>query len=46
MPRGLTRRVDVKDDVTATLSIKDAANSFCCPPLCEGMLLEERTEGF
>ena len=46
LPCGLTRRIDVKNQVAAPLSIEDAANGFRCPALGERLLLEERAEGF
>ena len=46
MPCGLARRIDVKDQIAAPLSIEDAANGFRCPAFRERLLLEERAEGF
>ena len=46
LPCGLPRRIDVKDKVAATLPVEDAANGFRGPAFGEGMLLEERAEGF
>jgi hypothetical protein len=42
----LARRIDVKDQIAAPLSIEDAANGFRCPAFRERLLLEERAEGF
>ena len=42
----MARRIDVKDQIAAPLSIEDAANAFRCPALGERLLLEERAEGF
>jgi len=42
----LARRIDVKDQVAAPLSIEDAANGFRGPVFRERLLLEERAEGF
>src|SRR5713226_230616 len=46
LPCGLARRIDVKDQIAAPLSIEDAANGFRCPAFRERLLLEERAEGF
>jgi hypothetical protein len=46
LPRGLARRVDVKDQVAVPLSIEDAANRFRGPPLYEAVLLKKGAEGF
>ena len=46
LPCCLTRRIDVKDHVAATLPIEDAANRFRGPAFGKGMLLEERAERF
>ena len=46
MPCGLARRIDIKDDVAATLSIEDAANGFRGPAFGKAVLLEERAERF
>lgn len=46
LSRGLARRIDVKDNMAAPLSIKDAPNGFRCPPLCEALLFKERAERF
>ncbi|SRR6266699_4463619 len=44
-PGGLTRRIDVKDQIASTLSVEDAANGFRGPAIRERLLLEERAEG-
>jgi len=46
LPGGLTRRIDIKDQIAATLSVKNAANGFRCPAIRERLLLEERAERF
>ena len=46
LPCGLARRIDVKDQIAAPLSIEDAANGFRGPTFAEGMLLEKRAERF
>ncbi len=46
MPCGLTRRIDVKDQIAATLAVEDAANGFRCPSFGERLLLKERAECF
>src|SRR5271167_1550024 len=46
LPCGLARRIDIKDDVTAALTVPQTTNALRCPPICETMLLEERAEGF
>jgi hypothetical protein len=46
LPCGLARRIDIKDDVTTTLTIENPANGFRCPPFWEALLFKERTEGF
>src|SRR5256714_9132014 len=46
LPCGLARRIDVKDQRAAPLSIEEAANGFRGPTFAEGMLLEKRAECF
>jgi len=46
LPCSLARRINVKDQIAAPLSIEDTANGFRGPAFREGLLLEERAEGF
>ena len=46
MPCCLARRINVKDNVAATLSIEDAPNGFRGPAFGERILLEECAERF
>jgi len=42
----LARRIDIKNNVTATLSIEDATNGFRGPSFWETEALEKRPKGF
>src|SRR5712692_11064976 len=46
LPCGLARRIDIKDEVTAALTVPQTANALRCPPIGETMLLEERADRF
>jgi len=46
LSRGLACAIDIKDDGATLLPIEDATNRLWCPSLCQGVLLEEQTEGF
>jgi hypothetical protein len=46
LPRCLASSIDIKNDAATPLSIEDATDGICSPPLRKALLLEESTKGF